>query len=389
MATSKAYFFVNTELSEESAYPLVLIDENGQSIEQINCLIGEVPDKTGNRPLVIVIPDRLTTVHFVSMPLLNDKKAQAAIPYALEDYTAQDLSELHFAFDRRFYKNGQYIVFSCDKHWLKTLLTLLKDHHIEPNDITTAWFALSDNQFALHNQTLLCHSESINGAIPLTMLPMIKDQLALMETATIFQFDEVNKIPDVLKQFVSNCDQPWETWVSEQLSRSDYIALNQGPFSSQQEQTSIRHALWLAGGSLAIWLAIWLTTNILSLHHTNEEIKRIDDKIAVIYRQFFPGAKRIISPKFRISQKLKTQGSGGETGLLRLLDKLAAPLKANQVTPIQLSYQDQRLTLKLIANNFGHLEKFMSALKKQPVKAKQLNANRNEDKVEATVEIQI
>jgi general secretion pathway protein L len=389
MSRTKGYLFITDEISEENAYPLVFSDDEGQVVEpHQHCRIQQLTESLQDCPLTIIIPARLTTLHHVTLPLLSDKKAHAAIPYALEDYSAQEVSQLHFAFDRQFYQNGQYVVLSCDKAWLNNLLMVLRKYQIEPKHITTAWFALTNNQCAVHQQALLFRGHSLNGSIPLSMWSLVKAQVFAIEDLTILLFDGDTTLPKDLEGKTTISEQNWETWVVKRLNKLAYIPLNQGAFAPKTEQTSLKKSVWLVGASFVAWLIIWLATQLLSLHHINQEIKQIDDKIAVIYRQFFPGSKQVISPRFRISQTLKNSSAGDESALLRLLDQLANPLRSNQITPVQLTYQNQRITLKIVANDFSQLEKFMTALKKQAVKANQLNANRLDDKVEATVEIQ-
>ncbi|WP_367608238.1 type II secretion system protein GspL [Legionella sp. W05-934-2] len=389
MSRTKGYLFITDEISEENAYPLVFSDDEGQVVEpHQHCRIQQLTESLQDCPLTIIIPARLTTLHHVTLPLLSDKKAHAAIPYALEDYSAQEVSQLHFAFDRQFYQNGQYVVLSCDKTWLNSVMMILHKYQIEPKHMTTAWFALSNNQCAVHQQSLLFRSPNLNGSIPLSMWPLVKSQVLETDDLTLLQFDGNTTLPNGLEGKTTISQPNWEDWVVQRLNQSAYISLNQGAFAPKTEQTSLKKSLWLVGGSFILWLITWLATHILSLHHINQEIKQVDDKIAVIYRQFFPGSKQVISPRFRINQKLKNSSAGDESALLRLLDQLANPLRSNQITPVQLTYQNQRITLKIVANDFSHLEKFMAALKKQAVKANQLDANRQDDKVEATVEIQ-
>ncbi len=388
MTKTKAYLFVSKELSEESDCLLVFTNEAGLSVSQPTpCKFSQLQAMLDDCPLTIIIPDQISSIHQVSLPLLSKKKARLAIPYALEDFSAQEVNELHFAFDRTFYRNGQNLVLSCEKAWLKALVALLETHQIEPTHITIAWFALSENQCVLHNQTLLCRSEPLNGVISMTMWGMISNQFATAEEIDTIQFDKAIDTPKELSKNLTTAEQTWETWVSERLHQSPFISLNQGNFSTIKEQTSLKKSLWLIGGSFILWLTIWLTTSLLSIHHTNQKLKQVDARIAVLYKKFFPSAKQVISPRFRISQKLKSQGSGNESGLWHLLDRLSAPLQTSHVNAIQLTYQHQRINLKLMADNFRQLETFMAALKRESLQTKQLDANRNEDKVEATVEV--
>ena len=48
---------------------------------------------------IIVLPTERSSLFEIELPWLGERKARAAIPYALEEQLAQNVATLHFAFD--------------------------------------------------------------------------------------------------------------------------------------------------------------------------------------------------------------------------------------------------------------------------------------------------
>lgn len=101
-----------------------------------------------------------------------EKKARIAIPYALEDKFAENVDELHFAFNRQYYQQGQYLIAACKKEFLQQLLLLLKDNDIHLDILTVDWFALENKEICVAEDSLIIHDETFCGVLnpPLTDL---------------------------------------------------------------------------------------------------------------------------------------------------------------------------------------------------------------------------
>ena len=70
-----------------------------------------------------------------------------------------------------------------------------------------------------------------------------------------------------------------------------------------------------------------LLVNAINLYLVNKQTQKIDDQIAVIYHEFFPGAKQVISPKFRIMQLLKNNNAEDQNRFWFLLNQFAKVIK--------------------------------------------------------------
>lgn len=149
----------------------------------------------------------------------------------------------------------------------------------------------------------------------------------------------------------------------------------------------IKKGYQLVGGLCGIWLISILFVNWLSLHALNKQIDEIDRQIAVIYREFFPDAKQIISPKFRISQLLGGNTTENHTRFWFILNQLSKAMKDSGITVEQLRYQNKIISVTLVSSDFESLQKIENKLKQSQLKVKQTQASTKDQQVVATLEL--
>jgi general secretion pathway protein L len=120
----------------------------------------------------------------------------------------------------------------------------------------------------------------------------------------------------------------------------------------------------------------------LVLYQQQHQIDRLDTQIASYYKELFPEAKQVITPRFRIQQLLKhtqTQGSS----FWRLMGILGS-----HPTEIQtLRYQNQALTVTLKLKQFSDLQTYENQLRHSGIKVKQTQAQEKGKEIEATLEL--
>ena len=95
-----------------------------------------------NARTIVVLPTASASLHVLTLPWLSERKAREAIPFALEEVIAQPVSEVHFAFDKAHYSNGQYLVVAIDAAFLSQCIGLLDELDIDFDVLTLDWFAL-------------------------------------------------------------------------------------------------------------------------------------------------------------------------------------------------------------------------------------------------------
>ena len=119
----------------------------------------------------------------------------------------------------------------------------------------------------------------------------------------------------------------------------------------------------------------------------NQQIKQIDKQIAGIYFKFFPEAKTVISPRFRITQKLKEGQNVSDPRLFVLLNALVSAQQKIAVNLEQLRYQNKNLQATLTSSGFQNIEDFQNELATQGLKVKQIQATTKDNAVHSIVEL--
>lgn len=317
----------------------------------------------------------------LSISWLPDRKARMAIPYALEDKLAQAVEELHFAFDKLRYQNNQYLITVIDKQRIKHLMWVLTEQQIDYELITLDWFALQTTELAIVGADLLVNNGDFKGAL--------SGELAKSYIRSHTQ-DPVLSFKDSSID-VNTPTMPHETqsttWIAERLLHAKPLNLCQGEMQHGTDSDWIRKGYILSAGLCGFWLLSLLIVNGMSLHKLNQQTAVIDKQIAVIYREFFPDAKQIISPKFRISQLLGNNSGDSQTHFWFLLNQFAKGMKNTKITIEQLRYQNKTLSVTLVSPDFNSLQDIENQFKKLQLKVKQTQASTKEQQVIATLEL--
>ena len=317
----------------------------------------------------------------LELPWLPERKARVAIPYALEDKVAQSVEELHFAFDKLRYQNNQYVIVVISKQRIQYLMHFLGEQEIEFDQITLDWFALSPQELCISESVLLINNDDFKGALSGELARSYIKKHPLNEPL-VFQDSEIS-IDDSLPK-----SQDFSyTWIAQKILKSKPMNLCQGEMLHGNTSDWIQKGYQLAGALCGLWLLSLLLVNALSLHFLNKKTDHIDQQIAAIYHEFFPEAKQVISPKFRISQLLGTNGSDAQTHFWFLLNQFAKVMNDNQMTIEELRYQNKTLSVTLISSDFASLEDIENKLKKLQLKVKQTQASTRDQHVVATLEL--
>lgn len=339
---------------------------------------------------LIVLSAEQVSFYYLELPWLADKKAQAAIPFALEEKLAENVSDLHFSFDRRHYQDGRYLVAVCNKAWLCSLIEGLKEAGIAFYAVTSDWFALASNEALLLDNSIVIHDDSrFGGSLPETLAERYLKTMT--EDQKIVVFPNTNPNLSAIENSAQKeiADKNSNLWIAEYLQKRPYINFCQGALE-QGDDSKIRSWSWAAGIASLLWLFSFILFKGISIYQYHSEIKALDRDIAGLYRQFFPGATQVISPKFRISQLLKTQKKDTNEFFWSLLNTLSLGLKNNPSLDIeQIQFQNTMLQVTLLSKDFTDLEALQTFLQKAGVTVKQSEASSKDEKVAATLELSL
>ncbi|KTD21916.1 type II secretion system protein GspL [Legionella londiniensis] len=368
----------------EDQFPVVKIDSSGRVEEALTIrTVEDIQAITAGARTVIVLPTDICSLHEVELPWLGERKTRAAIPYALEEQVAQNIESLHFAFDRKHYKDNRYLVAAVDKAILSAWVEQFERFNIRFEILTIDWFALQLHEAFIREQGLLVHEPFFKGVLS----TLLAKQFFKKKPPGLTVISCADSDPQLTEFSNQSIDEDSHTWIAQRLNQADLLNFCQGEL--QREQIRRPMSFWYLTGSIlfGLWLLSFLVMKGLEWYTLNHEIKRIDQQIAQIYRQFFPNARQIVNPKFRISQLLKSSAAGSEKAFWLLYAKLSQSLDIEGVQVEMMRYQNQALNLRLTARDFSTLEALQNKLQQSGVAVRQTQASLKENQVLATLEL--
>ncbi|WP_058535496.1 type II secretion system protein GspL [Legionella saoudiensis] len=317
----------------------------------------------------------------LELPWLPDRKARVAIPYALEDKLAQSVDELHFAFDKARYQNNHYLITAISKQRMHYIMNLLTEKEIEFTAITLDWFALEPEELCISEDDLLVNSDDFKGELSGDLADIYIKKHPLH--APLIFTDSLIKVElDSAKRQETSYE-----WIARRILNAKLMNLCQGEMQHGSKSDWIKKGYQLAGALFCFWLVSLILVNGINLYFLNKQTAQIDQQIAEIYHSFFPDAKQVISPKFRIMQLLKSNNNEGQTRFWFLLNQFSKVMDSKQFTLEQFRYQNKTLSVTLISPDFAKLEKLENQLKASQLNVKQTQASTHEQQVVATLEL--
>lgn len=338
----------------------------------------------------VVLPTACCSLHEVALPKMSEHKARSVVPYALEEQLAEPVSSLHFALMPHPNHSLSWLVAVINKQYFSDFLLRLTSLGITYDDMTLDWFALDANEACLVDQSLLVNHPDFYGAMGLELASFTFKRLDPIPTLYGFTDPIPFDATHVIQPIVENV---W-VWLARRLQQNTFLNLCQGDFSQDTKQTLTKRWYIGVGVLLGACLASNVLLKIILLFILTHQNAVVDQQIAKVYREFFPDAKSVVSPRFRIEQLLKKGQSGTDAVLWRLLDQLARAIfpsgiekENSDIEVIDFRYQNGAMILNVQCQDFKKLAAFEARLHALHVTVRQLAASQKKHDVFATLEL--
>ncbi len=345
----------------------------------------EIRALQANSITIVIVPTMFTGMHQLNLPWLGERKAREAIPYALEEFIAQPLSELHFAFDKQHYQQGQYLILVADKQQLLHWLQLLSELSIHFDQMTIDWFALYPNEVVVLQDSVLISQTTFKGALSPALAQGYLNHDSEPYQGFLFQ----NSSAEIRASQCVSLEGEAEVFIAQRLLHTTFINLCQGDLRHDTHQTMRGRWSIVSVVCLGAWLMSILMMNSLNLYRLNYQNHVVDGKIAQIYQEFFPNATDVISPRFRIEQLIKSGSSSQQGEFWYVLGRLSLVVEDSpkKLKIEQLRYHKQSMIIHLMTDDFASLESFENRLRQAQLKVTQVQASSQENHVAAVLEL--
>jgi len=323
-------------------------------------------------------------LHRLELPKLSTRKAREAIPYALEEELAEPVADLHVAFTRNTHED-QYLIVVMNRLRLRAWMNELEALGLGFDEITLDWFAVCPDEVCATATDLLVNQEAVIGALsPLLAIQYLN---AHPKPASGFTFDDSESSLQELD--ISAHGGSYRLFVAKRLLAGNYINVCQGSF--QRSTSSKGGARWygLCALLLSVWFVSVLGINAVILHQLHVKQNVLDERIAKHYHVFFPAAKQVISPRFRIERLLGEVNTTAHDSFWTLFDAFATVLTSCPLEIEQIRFRDQILWVNVVARDFALLEEFQQKIKKEHINVKQTQASTRNNQVISTLELSL
>ncbi len=378
-------FIFPKQLDDEQWLSLRL-DANGQVDAPLSeRSVSELHALQVNARTMMVLSTSHAGLHVLELPWLGERKARAVIPYALEEQLAQPVETLHFAFDKQHHRQQHYLIAVIDRGYLESWIRRFNTLHLHFDLITLDWFSLHEHETCVTETDLLVYDDSLKGALSGELATFYLSQQQTASRPTMVFPDSLSSLKP---SHVTSIDHSFFVWMAQRLLVTHPMNLCQGLLQHDTRQKTCQN--WYK--ALLILMCVWVVSDLFLkgfyVKALKAETATYDQKIAQIYREFFPKATRILSPRFRIEQLMKGNPSGSLV-LWTLLDHLGSAYLKIPFKIEQMRFQNQKMSVTLLSKDFSALEKLQKRLEQASVTVSQSQASSQKNQVIATLELSL
>ena len=377
--------------------------------------LDELSEAAANHRTVVLLNSQCLHINQLQLPTQNLQKMLKAVPYAIEEFIAEDIENFHFVIAKNKH-NSLTAVVGIDKITLQNIIQIFQQANITLEKIIPDVLCLAANgqQWVCLNylDTSYLQTDTLNGmALSHDVLPYIVSNKLQDETQDppekILLFTEQENTAAFDQLQLDNLGN------GEKLEKIDIVYnkhplvvfcghykqalplnLLQNEFKNKRKSSALwQH--WRLAASLA---AIWLVLNLALTSFQYTQIKSANNitkaKIEQVYKKAFPKSQKIINPRVQMEQKLKKLKSGtgsSNKGLIFLLAESFGTLSSDKIniTLQSLTFRNNRMDIGLDSNNLQAIENLNKNLNSNnKIKSEIVSSSSEKDKVKGNLRIE-
>jgi general secretion pathway protein L len=325
--------------------------------------------------VVVLLDSSNVHLNHVQLPTSNRQRMLRAIPYALEDQLAEDIENFHFVIGKTDPHYGTPVA-GIRKDTIEGLLATFNQAGISldaviPDAICSPaapdqWSVLFHAGKALVQYEALIGSVIDTANLPLLLQASLGKAERKPEKIVYFYLDGEEPDP-ALEQIDTDVEiikvayntHPLVVFCGE-FSRAKSLNLLQGKYKPRRKSGGQWYRWRLAASLAAAWLLLYAGINLVELNRLEDRNAELGIQIEKIYKQSFPGSKRIVNPRVQMEQKLnELRGGGGPQGsqFLALLAESVSAISGQKDIEIQsIDFRNNRMDIGLTGTNLQSVE---------------------------------
>ena len=400
------------------------IENNSQASWALCNDAGELTSRITNGPLadlhdlaikhlsVVLLDSQCLHINELQLPTQNLQKMLKAVPFAIEEFIADDIENIHFVASKSKASNTANVV-GINKSTLQLIIDNFQaaDITIEKIIPDALCLAANDTQWAALNfqDNSYLQTSKLNGMmVPHDTLTYLfanklddesatKPEKILLfresENDTAFDLESLEKYDIELVEITYNTH-PLVVFCGN-YRQALPLNLLQQEFKVKSKSSGYWKQWRLAASLAGVWLLLHLGVTAFQLSQIKEENILTKNKIEKIYKTAFPKSRKINNARRQMEQKLKALKSNSGTtsnGLLFILQKSFNSLdqEAKDVTFQSITYRNNRMDIGLDSKNLQAIETLNKKLNSNDeIKSEISSSSSENNKVKGNLRIEV
>jgi len=378
--------------------------------------LSELSEAAAEHTSVVLLNSHCLHINQLHLPTQNLQKLLKAVPYAIEEFIADDVENFHFVIAKNKHDNSTAVV-GINKATLNNIIKAFHDAGINVEKIIPDALCLAANdgeQWAClnyKNDSYLQTGVKNGVVISHDILPYIvnsklhdekqdKPEKILLfseqnDTSAFDQLKEkgISKDSDIeLLNIVYNTH-PLVVFCGN-YKQAMPLNLLQYNFRPKRKTSGYWQHWRLAASLAAVWLVLHL--GLTAFQHSQLKDANIIAKARIekIYKQSFPQSRKIVNPRVQMEQKLaELKGTAGNSnqGLIFLLAESFGTLSHDKsnITLQSLTFRNSRMDIGLEGSNLQAVETLNKNLNNnKKIKSEITSSSSEKDKVKGNLRIE-
>lgn len=367
--------------------------------------LAEAAAQVGGRRVLVFVPAADVSFRDVAVPTRNRARIAAAVPYLLEEQLAADVDELHFAVGERA-ADGRVAVAIVARARMDAWLAALHAAGIQPAALVPECLALPYRPLAWTlwwgGDAAVVRSAAQRGfALDPDNVPFVLTR-ALAEAAPaapdlLWVLDGGGAAGEAERRLADlgvpvqaeRETRPLLALLTEHYNEQQAIDLLQGAYSRREQLGRLWRPWRPAAALLAVWVLAQFGIKAYEYQRLDREHARLQQEIADIYLQTFPGSKRVVNARVQMEQQLSAlRGGGGDGDFMQMMAALSRPVAAAADVELErVAYKQGELNVALVIGDLQRLEQLKAQLAASGLAVEIQSATARNDRVEAQLHL--
>lgn len=369
-----------------------------------------------NHRCVVLLHSQCLHINHLQLPTQNKQKMLKAVPYAIEEFIADDIEDFHFVIARNKQDDTTAVV-GVKKATLSAVIANFENASIALDKVLPDALCLTADEAGTqwaclyHEQQCYLQTGMFDGLLlpdellDYTLRNKLDDEQSVHPSKIIFfseqddagVFETLVSTDEIASRDIELIDVTYNDHplviFSGHYKQALPLNLLQHEFTQKRQSSGYWQHWRLAAALAVIWLALQLGLTGYQSARLKAENEATRAQIEKIYKRAFPQSKRIVNPRAQMEQKLKElkSGAGNSNGLLSLLTDSFGAMKPDRsdITLQSLTFRNNRMDIGLDGKNLQAIENLNNALNQsKTIKAQIISSSSEKDRVKGNLRIE-